>query len=117
MRAKFLQIIFICFCLSVCMLSTACSGKPKEVAIDYTDVTDFEAALRSGEDLTGKVVMFTVTDFKPDSAFGYNLITGEHLNFCSSRNPGAKIGDTLTVKVTDVRSLLGSFIISYEIVN
>ncbi|MBR1813832.1 MAG: hypothetical protein IJ773_08435 [Lachnospiraceae bacterium] len=117
MRSKFLQIVFICFCLSVSVFSISCSGKPKEVAIDYTDVTAFETALRAGEDLTGKVVMFTVMDFKPDSAFGYNLMTGEHLNFCSSRNPGAKIGDTLTVKVTDVRSLLGSFIISYEIVN
>ncbi len=50
----------------------------------------------------------------PESAFGYNMTTGEHLNFCSSENPGVKAGDTVTVKVTKVQSVLKSWIISYE---
>lgn len=47
---------------------------------------------------------------------GYNIQTGEHLYFCSGTNPGVKTGDTLNVKVSDVVSMLGSYIISYEIV-
>lgn len=85
-----------------------------EVAPDYTDAASFEAALNTGADLTGKTVQFTVTEVIPDSAFGYNLVTGEHLNFCSSKNPGVSAGDTVTVKVSDVTSMLGSYIISYD---
>ena len=73
-----------------------------------------EAALNAGEDLTGKVVSFTVSELIPDSAFGYNMTAGEHLNFCSESNPGAKAGDTVKVKVTKVASMFGSWIISYK---
>ena len=83
---------------------------------DYPNVEDFEAALNAGEDLTGKTVTFTVTTFVPNSAFGYNLQTGEHLNFCSTTHPGVGEGDTVTVKVTEVQSVLGSYIIYYEFV-
>jgi len=103
------------FVLIVCILAgslTAC-GK-KEVAVDYPDVTVFEADLNKGEDLTGKTVTFTVSELVPDSAFGYNMQTGEHLNFCSSSNPGVKAGDTITVKVTEISSMFGSYIIYYE---
>lgn len=109
------------FCLSTILLATAfsllitciCTACGSNGKVDYERVEDFEAALNAGEDLTGKTVTFTVKDFRPDSAFGYNLITGEHLNFCSSKNPGVKTGDTITVKVKEVNSLLGSWIISY----
>ena len=97
------------FSLLITCICTAC-GSSK---VDYEKVEDFEAALNTGEDLTGKTVTFTVKDFRPDSAFGYNLIAGEHLNFCSGKNPGVKTGDTITVKVKEVTSLLGSWIISY----
>lgn len=85
-----------------------------EVTPDYTDAASFEAALNTGADLTGKIVQFTVSEVIPDSAFGYNLIAGEHLNFCSSKNPGVSAGDIVTVKVTDVTSMLGSYIIDYK---
>lgn len=81
---------------------------------DYPDAASFEQALNAGEDLTGKTVTFTVKEFVPDSAFGYNLQAGEHLNFVSPTHPGAKAGDTVTVKVTEVQSALKSWIISYE---
>ena len=96
----------------VCLLVAGCGNKEA----DYPNVADFEAALNNGEDLTGKTVTFTVTEFVPDSAFGYNLQTGEHLNFCSSKNPGVKKGDTITVKVVSVKSVLTSYIIEYKIV-
>ena len=36
--------------------------------------------------------------------------------FCSDTNPGVKAGDSLNVKVSEVVSMLGSYIISYEVV-
>ena len=100
----------------ICLLLVSCNtpSSTQKIHVDYENVADFEAALNSGIDGNGKVVTFTVTDFKPDSAFGYNLMTGEHLNFCSGSHPGAQIGDTLTVRVTGIQSLLGSYIITYE---
>lgn len=98
------------------VLSLAACGGNTEVKPDYDDVVTFEQALDNGEDLTGKTVVVTVKEFVPDSAFGYNIQAGENLNFCSANNPGVKAGDTVTVKVSEVTSMLGSYIISYEIV-
>lgn len=81
---------------------------------DYQDASSLELALNSGVDVTGKTVTFTVVDFKPNSSFGYNLMCGEHLNFCSTSHPGVNIGDSLSVKITSVQNVLGSYIISYE---
>ena len=100
--------------LILVLISSIFSGCGSNVTIDYENAKDFEAALNAGEDLTGKVVSFTVDEIIPNSAFGYNLITGEHLNFCSTSNPNVKEGDIVVVKVKEVQSLLGSYIISYE---
>ena len=86
----------------------------KTIAPDYADAASFEAALNEGQDLTGKTVQFTVTALVPDSAFGYNMQTGEHLNFCSVDNPKVAAGDTVIVEVVEVTSMLGSYIISYS---
>lgn len=94
-------------------IPTSSSTKP---VIDYPNVVDFEAALNNGEDLTGKTVTFKVNKFVPDSFFGYNLQTGEHLNFCSAGHPGVSEGDTVSVRVISVSSMMGSYIISYEII-
>ena len=90
----------------------ACGATP--VTPDYTDAASFEADLNAGKDLTGKIVQFTVDELVPDSAFGYNMEAGEHLNFCSATNPGVSAGDTVTVEVVEVTSSLGSYIISYK---
>ena len=111
-KAKLYLSIFLlaaAFSLVITCVCTAC-GSTK---VDYEKVEDFEAALNAGEDLTGKTVTFTVLEVHPDSAFGYNLYGGEHLNFISTKNPGVKQGDTLTVKVKEINSLLGSWFISY----
>ena len=109
---KKLVLVILVIVIAVSML-TACGGD-KNVDADFKSAEEFEAALNNGEDLSGKTVTFTVSDFKPDSAFGYNMIAGEHLNFCSEKNPNAKTGDTVTVKVKEVASMLGSWIISYD---
>lgn len=109
---KRLLALLVIFAFSFSM--AACD---KSTAVDFDNVTDFEAALKSGDDLTGKTVTFTVGEVNPDSAFGYNLQAGEHLNFCSSENPNLKSGDTITVEVEEVKSVLGSYIIYYKKVN
>lgn len=91
-----------------------CSCKSKEVNVDYWTAKSFESALNEGEDLTGKVVQFTVDELHPDSAFGYNLWAGEHLNFISAGDPKVKAGSKMTVKVVEVTEILGSWFITYE---
>ena len=103
--------IIIFVVLVVLFSLTACGAE--SVTPDYTDAESFEKALNSGADLTGKIVQFKVIEIVPNSMFGYNLQAGEHLNFCSTKNPGVSIGDTVTVKVKDVTSMFGSYIISY----
>ena len=82
--------------------------------IDYGDAESFEAALNAGENLEGKVVRFTATELHPDSASGYNVWAGEHLNFISSRNPDIKAGDTVVVRTHTIESIMGSWLITYE---
>ena len=96
------------------LLSLVGCGAAEPVTPDYADAASFEADLNTGADLTGKIVQFTVNTVVPDSAFGYNLQAGEHLNFCSSNNPKVSAGDTVTVEVQEVTSVLGSYIISYK---
>jgi len=109
----------ILFCLllsfTVILGLTSCGNK-EVVNVDYDNVVSFESDLNNGEDLTGKIVIITVDAFVPNSAFGYNIQNGEHLNWCSQNNPKVQVGEKLTVKVTEIRSLLGSYIIYYEIV-
>ena len=110
---KKLFTIILAFTITLSLV--ACGGNT-EIEVDYKNETVFEEALNNGEEITDKTVTFTVNELVPDSAFGYNLQTGEHLNFCSTNNPGVKVGDTITVKVTEVSSVLGSYIINYEMV-
>ena len=109
------KIIAILISLTFALSLSACGGNTEETP-DFVDVASFEQALNDGEDLTGKSVLVTVDELVPNSAFGYNIQAGEHLNFCSPENPGVKVGDTITVEVNEVTSILGSYIISYEIV-
>lgn len=86
----------------------------KEVILDYGDASAFEKALNAGENLEGKTVQFEAMELHPDSASGYNVWAGEHLNFISSRNPDIKAGDIVTVRATEIESALGSWLIKYE---
>ncbi|MHC5227535.1 hypothetical protein ACYSNW_04560 [Enterococcus sp. LJL99] len=110
MRKKvFLASLILCFVLIV----GACSSK-KEA--DYS-VVEAEKLLNEGEDLDGKTVEITVDKLAPNSAFGYNIQTGEHLNFVSDENPNVKESEILIVKIKSVKSVMGSFIVKYELVD
>lgn len=107
----------VSFVLIICLLLSLCgcgNSNRAEVIIDYGDAESFEAALNEGEILEGKIVRFVAGEFHPDSELGYNIWAGEHLNFVSSRNPDVQENDIVTVRVTTIENLLGSWIISYE---
>ncbi|MCL4608348.1 hypothetical protein LQ042_09370 [Enterococcus faecium] len=107
---KIIKIIFVGVLVSLFLVG--CSSNSQEKKADYT-TEQAEEALNNGESIDDKTVKITVDKLVPDSAFGYNIQTGEHLNFVSSENPNVKEGDSLVVKVTKVESTLGSFIITY----
>lgn len=81
---------------------------------DYSDAESFEEALNDGKNVVGKTVMFKIRLIYPDSAFGYNMVAGDHLNFCSPEFRNTKKGDVVCVKVDKVISFLGSYIIYYS---
>lgn len=101
-------IIFTAFFASCSKLET------KKIKLDYSDATLFENDLNNGKDLTGKTTKVNVVDFYPNSQWGYNIWAGEHLNFVSEKHPHVQVGDVLYVKVTDISSVMGSYIIKYE---
>lgn len=90
------------------LILTGCGSK-----VDYT-TAEFEKALNNGDDVEGMTVEVEVFKLEPDSAFGYNIQAGDHLNFVSAVNPKVKEGDTIVLKVEKVASMFGSFIITYE---
>ena len=78
------------------------------ITADFPDEASLEAALNAGENVVGKTVRFTVTKLMPQSMFGCNLFSGQHLNFVSPENPGVSPGDVLTVRVTEVSQVFYS---------
>lgn len=76
----------------------------------------FESELNKGKDMEGSLVEVKVQKLVPNSAVGYNIQAGEHLNFVSNSNPNVKKGDTIIVEVDEVENMLGSYIIDYDIV-
>lgn len=84
-------------------------------SIDYTEEA-FEDALNAGQDVTGKTVKFKVASVHPDSACGYDLWAGVHLNFCSDEDLGVSEGQEIVAKITEVKNALGSYMIKYEVI-
>lgn len=103
--------VWVMLFLAVLFLG-ACGGNAKEATADYT-TAEAEKALNDGENIEGKTVKIKVDKLVPDSAFGYNIQTGEHLNFVSNDHPEVKEGDELIVKVEKVTSTMGSYIMTY----
>lgn len=105
MKKLFLVITLI---LAIFVLGACGNAEP-----DYS-TAEAEQALNDGEDITGKTVEITVNELVPASAFGYNIQTGEHLNFVSESNPKVEKGETLVVEVVEVTSIMGSYVITYK---
>lgn len=107
---KLIKVISVAFtALCLIFVITACGQKKA----DYSAKTA-ESALNAGKDIEGKTIKFEVKKLEPNSAFGYNMETGKHLNFVSDDNPKVKKGDIVFLKVKKVKSVLGSYIITYS---
>ncbi len=85
--------------------------------LDYGNDKAFETALNNGETLDGKTVRFTAKEIHPDSALGFNIFGGEHLNFVFESDPGVKEGETVCVRAKKVEPFATSWVISSEIVD
>lgn len=106
--ASIFTFIALTFILAACGNST-----PKA---DYSE-SKAEKVLNDGGEIKGKTVSIKVAKLEPKSAFGYNIEAGQHLNFVSEENPDVKVGDNLIVKVKKVKSVLGSFVINYNLIH
>ena len=100
--------------LAVLLICTLSACGQSQIPLDYGDETAFEADLNAGKNLVGKTVSFVAAELHPQSLYGYDIWAGEHLNFISSKNPDIEVGQTVTVKVTAVESVIGSWFIEYE---
>ena len=127
--------LWTAFCVVFLSVSLcACGGSEKQVVgadyadqlkemqagnytVSYATAEDFENALNNDDDTLGKVVSFSVKDVKPDSALGYDLWAGEHLNFVGEDAKEAKKGTIMTVAVNSVQEKMGSWVIGYDVLN
>lgn len=101
----------IALVMAFCFI-TAC--RKEAVVLDFGDAASFESALNAGDNLEGKTVRFVADELHPNSAYGYNVWSGEHLNFVSPRNPDIKEGDVVDIRATEIISEGGSWFIKYE---
>lgn len=99
--------------MMLCLLFLVACGNTT-ITADYGDAEAFETALNEGANLEGKIVNIVVENLETQSIYGYNIWAGEHLNFVSEKNPNVSTDETISVKVTEVQSSLGSWIIKYE---
>ena len=131
---SFVSSIITVFFLS--MIITACGGIEDSVSsissdrisqlqqsyadgtltIDYDSAESFESALNDGADTTNKIVTFEVKEIAPDSAVGFNVQAGEHLNFKSKDAKEISNNEQVTVLVTNAKSKIGSWFIDYELI-
>lgn len=109
---KFSKIIALFLVLFGLTSTLSACGTPKA---DYSE-SKAESLLNKGDDLKGKTIKITAKKLEPSSAFGYNVEAGKHLNFVSSDNPKIKKGQTEVVKVKKVSSVMGSYVITYDLV-
>lgn len=113
--AKFLSIL--CFCMTLSESLSSCDNSSSDrIVPDYATAASFESALNKSEDTISKTVCFVVETIKTNSAFGFNIWAGEHLNFISDEDPGVKEEDSMTVRVKEVKTLLGSYLIKYDLI-
>ncbi|MGV0167057.1 hypothetical protein ACRYI5_00485 [Furfurilactobacillus sp. WILCCON 0119] len=111
MKKTFKNVLFVIAILGLFFTVTGCSNKT--VKADYT-TDQAETKLNKGADIKGKTISIKVDKLDPNSAFGYNIESGKHLNFVSNDNPHVKKGQKIIVKVKKTTSTLGSYVITYD---
>ena len=107
----------ICIVLLIALACTALVACGKNIPeADYKSAEELESAIRNGADVDGKIVTFTVENYMANApmGLGHCLEAGNQLKFCSDDKPNADEGDTITVEITSVINMLGTYIIEYE---
>lgn len=86
--------------------------------IDYEE-KEFESELNGGNlEMKDKIVRFSVKEYHPESSFGDNCWSGEHLNFISEEKVNANTGDFIIGKITEKPyKFLGCWIVHYELIS
>lgn len=84
------------------------------IEVNYYSSEELEEDLNNGGDAIGKTALIMVNGINPSTVFGYMIYSGEHLNFASERNPKVEVNDVICIKIDDVISFLGSWIIRYQ---
>lgn len=108
------NLLVVSLLMAIGMFLVGCNVEDVANIVDYESAEDFEAAINNGEGVEGKYVMVEVNKIEPDSAFGFNVQAGEHLNFVDAENPKAKEGDHVVFQVEKVANMFGSYIITYK---
>ena len=107
----------LAFIIFLVVLISNKNGSISNAKIDYENEQIFEDALNDGEQVVGKVVVFRADELHPDSALGYNIWSGEHLNFITDGDPGILQGEEVTAKVLNVTKHSVSWRIYYEVLS
>lgn len=110
---SFIMIITFIFSLAACSAVDNNTATADEATQHYENAESFEAALNDDVNVVGSTVQFKVKKFAPNSEYGYNLQSGEHLNFCSNSDPGVNSGDTVSVEVAKVDKVYSKYYIIY----
>lgn len=72
------------------MTQTCQSIQAASTKVNYSSAAKLEKAINAGKSVKGKTVRFKITKVEPNSAFGFNMETGKHLNFVSAAHRNVK---------------------------
>lgn len=84
---------------------------------DVISTSDAESQLNNGQSIDGKTVDVEIFNIVNASELGQNIQAGEHLNFYpSTQQYNLKAGDHVKFKVISVKSTMGSWLITGDVV-
>lgn len=83
----------------------------------YQTANQVQTALNQNKQLKGKTVQVKVKSVSTNGNYGYVIKANDddqQLRFVSKNRPKVKTGQTITLKITSVEGILGTYIIHYR---
>lgn len=97
--------------------SSSSGSAPASNSINIISTTDAESQLNNGQSIDGKIVDVEIFNVINASELGQNIQAGEHLNFYpATQQYNLKAGDHVKFKVASVKSTMGSWLITGDVV-